>query len=433
MATIGVLVPASPGHLNPMGALGRELVRRGHRVVVAAVPEAEPAVRAAGLDFAPLGADEYPPGAMERLHAELGRRRGWDALRYTLDMVTGLTQVLLRDASEVFRSAGADLLLVDMAAAGGNSVAERLGLPFVSVANALLLNLDPRLPPIAMDWAYSRSPWARLRNLLGYAALGQITRPIRQMLAEQRRAWGLPPRDHPNDWLSPLAQVSQQPPEFEFPRRLPPHFHFAGPFLDPLAREPVPFPWEALDGRPLVYASLGTLQNRLLWIFRVIAAACAGLGVQLVISLGGSAEPGELGTLPGAPLVVRSAPQLDLLARARLTITHAGLNTTLESLARGAPLVAIPITNDQPGVAARIAWTGTGLVVPPGRLTSRRLRAAVARVLEDPGFAREARRMAAAIGRCGGVRHAAAVVERVLATGRPVPAESFGSDGVEAG
>src|SRR4051794_16225784 len=50
MATIGVLVPASPGHLNPMGALGRELAGRGHRVTVAAFAEAEPAARAAGLE-----------------------------------------------------------------------------------------------------------------------------------------------------------------------------------------------------------------------------------------------------------------------------------------------------------------------------------------------------------------------------------------------
>jgi len=47
--------------------------------------------------------------------------------------------------------------------------------------------------------------------------------------------------------------------------------------------------------------------------------------------------------LPGSPLVVY-APQLELLAKARLTITHAGLNTVLDSLSNGVPLVAIPIT-----------------------------------------------------------------------------------------
>jgi UDP:flavonoid glycosyltransferase YjiC (YdhE family) len=355
----------------------------------------------------------------------MGRRQGWDALRFTLDMVTDLTRVLFRDAPGAFRDARADLLLVDMAAAGGDVVAERLGLPFVSIANALLLNVDTQLPPGAWGWLPSRAPWARLRDHLGYLALDRVTRPIRRVLADRRRTWGLPPKDHPNDWFSPLAQVSQQPPEFEFPRRLPPHFHFAGPFQDPSARAPVPFPFDALDGRPLVYASMGTLQNRLLWVFRTIAEACDGLGVQLVVSLGGSADPEALGDLPGSPLVVRAAPQLDLLSRARLAITHAGMNTALESLARGVPMVCIPVTGDQPAVAARVGWTGTGLIVPPGRLTVRRLRAAVCRVLLEPAFGHNAARLRDSIARGGGVHRAADVVERVLATGSPVPAESF--------
>jgi hypothetical protein len=83
----------------------------------------------------------------------------------------------------------------------------------------------------------------------------------------------------------------------------------------------------------------------------------------------------------------RSTPQFELLDRAALTITHAGMNTTLESLARGVPMVAIPITNDQPGVAARIVWTGSELMVPLYRLTPKRLRRAVVRVLGEPSFA----------------------------------------------
>jgi zeaxanthin glucosyltransferase len=97
----------------------------------------------------------------------------------------------------------------------------------------------------------------------------------------------------------------------------------------------VDFAWERLNGRPLVYASLGTLQNGSEEIFRIIASACAGLDVQLVISLGGGLDPERLGVLSGDPLVVRYAPQLEIVKRAAAVITHAGLNTTLESLAEG--------------------------------------------------------------------------------------------------
>lgn len=65
-------------------------------------------------------------------------------------------------------------------------------------------------------------------------------------------------------------------------------------------------------------------------------------------------------------IVVRYAPKLELLQKASLTITHAGLNTTLKSLSYGVPMVGIPITDDQPGIAARIVGTGIGEL--PGNL-----------------------------------------------------------------
>src|SRR5205807_10507854 len=90
-----------------------------------------------------------------------------------------------------------------------------------------------------------------------------------------------------------------------------------------------------LDGRPLVYASMGTLQNRQKHIFGIIAEACAGLDVQLVLSLGGGGKPEDMEELAGGPIVVEFAPQLELLKRAALCITHAGLNTALECLSNG--------------------------------------------------------------------------------------------------
>ncbi len=321
---------------------------------------------------------------------------------------------------------GVNLLIIDQGSAGGASVAEHLGVPFVSVANALMFNMESGIPPMMFAWLPSWSPFARARDALIHAGIPLAIRRLTRATAERRRAWGLPPRLDPIDWFSPFAEIGQEPAEFEFPRRrLPPHFHFTGPLTDPRARAAVPFPFDRLDGRPLVYASLGTIQNRLLWIFRAIAEAVVGLDVQLVLSLGGSADPSVLGRLPGDPLVVRAAPQLELLDRATLTITHAGMNTTMESLARGVPLVAIPIANDQPAVAARIAWTGTGLFIMPSRLTSKRLRAAVTRVLSEPSFAANAARLREAIARAGGVERAADVVEKVLRTGRPVLAEEF--------
>lgn len=214
---------------------------------------------------------------------------------------------------------------------------------------------------------------------------------------------------------SPLVQISQESEAFEFPRRcLPPHFHFVGPLRLPGGYPPVPFPFERLDGRPLIYASLGTLQNRVASAFRTIAAACAGLNAQLVISTGHGLSPEALRDLPGRPVVVPYAPQIELLRGSVLAITHAGLNTVLDALSEGIPLVAIPVTNEQPGIAARVAWCGAGEVACLNRVTADRLRAAIDRVWHGPAYRAAAGELRLAIRDCGGAPRGAELLEKAL-------------------
>ncbi|MES1257646.1 MAG: nucleotide disphospho-sugar-binding domain-containing protein, partial [Acidobacteriota bacterium] len=114
------------------------------------------------------------------------------------------------------------------------------------------------------------------------------------------------------------------------------------------------------------------------------------------------------------------APQTELLARAALTMTHAGMNTTQQSLFFGVPMIAIPLAHDQPAIAARLARTGAGLVIPPRQLTAARLRAAVVRVLPpNSSYRTQARGLRDAIGRAGGLERAAAIVEGLVPRSGP--------------
>lgn len=155
-------------------------------------------------------------------------------------------------------------------------------------------------------------------------------------------------------------------------------------------------------------------------MFEAIAAACVGLDVQLVISLGGGMTPEAMSTLEGDPLVVSYAPQLEVLKRAALTITHAGLNTVLESLTHGVPMVAIPIANDQPGVAARIVWAGVGEMISISHLTVDSLRSTIHRVLTQDSYKVQALRLQSAIQNSGGVQQTANIIEAAISTGKPV-------------
>ena len=96
------------------------------------------------------------------------------------------------------------------------------------------------------------------------------------------------------------------------------------------------------------------------------------------------------------------------------------MNTVLESLSNGVPMVAIPITNDQPGVATRIAWTGTGAVLSPKRLTVSKLRRKIRQVLTQSSYRHNALRLQQAIRAAGGTQTAADIIEQVISTGQPV-------------
>ena len=163
---------------------------------------------------------------------------------------------------------------------------------------------------------------------------------------------------------------------------------------------------------------MGTLQNGSEEVFRKIVEGAAAPGCQIVLSIGRNLKPEQIGTVPPNTVVVAHAPQIDILKRAALCVTHAGLNTALESLAQGVPMVALPVTNDQPGVAARIAHHRAGVVVPLSELTAETLRAAVNTVLSDSSYRASARRLQQAIEKADGLTRAADIVEAALMTPR---------------
>ena len=422
MLHFGMLCPDLFGHLNPMMALARELERTGHRVTFYQRLICQSKLESAGFRVRAFAEQEFPIDVTREQLRNLAGLSGLKALQYTVEILRRRTAACLRDVPRLARDDRIDALLVDEVSWEGATIAEELGIPFITVCNALVIYPEEAVPPFPTTWRYSTSFAARLRNRLAYRLLTRIARPLLKTVNDHREQIGRPRYASREQAVSPLLMISQEPAEFEFPRaRLPACFRFVGPLVDREVRESVQFPFEKLDGRPLVYASMGTLQNRQADIFGKIAAACEGLPVQLIISLGGGGHPETLTALPGNPVVVEFAPQLELLRRAALCITHAGLNTALESLSQGVPMVAIPITNDQPGVASRIAWTGSGEFITPRRLTAAGLRACIEHVLTNPSFAANARRLRDAIGGYGGASQAATLVTAAVQNGEASP------------
>jgi zeaxanthin glucosyltransferase len=417
---IGILSFSSPGHFYPLTALGRRLQSRGHEVVYFQVADLEQPIRAAGLEFRQIGQKDFPPGSIRARDEELSQLKGLAALRCGLRGIRLKATMLFRDAPAAIRDEGVDSLIVDQIEMAGGTVAEHLDLPFVSAAAALPINRDVSVPPCIFPWSHRIGVGPRIRNGVGNAASEWIFSDVLRTINRQRRAWALPPARDVDALFSRLAQVAQLPAALDLPgRRLPPYVHHTGPWTDAAARAPVDFPWSRLDpGRPIAYASMGTLQNGVLRTFRVIAEACVGLNLQLVISLGGGQDPALLENLPGDPVVVGYAPQLELVERSALTISHGGLNTALESLAWGVPMVVLPVAYDQPGVGARVEWSGVGRSIPVGRLTVDRLRDAVRTVLGNPAYRERASQLQTSIDAADGLNRAADLIERAFGAGR---------------
>jgi UDP:flavonoid glycosyltransferase YjiC (YdhE family) len=96
------------------------------------------------------------------------------------------------------------------------------------------------------------------------------------------------------------------------------------------------------------------------------------------------------------------------------------MNTTLESLSNGVPMVAIPIANDQPGVASRIVWSGCGEAIPVKKVNVDNLRTAIKKVLTEDSYRKNALQLQEAIKKAGGTKRAIDIVEQAVSTGKPV-------------
>src|SRR5579859_2860513 len=170
----GIVTPPVPGHIHPFGALGRELISRGHRVTLLQMADVEKQARAEGLEFQCLGQADHPAGSLPESLRQLGRLKGLAGLRFTIRAIRKTTEMICRDAPDTIRSAGIDCLLVDQTEPAGGTVAEHLRLPFVTICNALALNREPTVPPAFTNWRWSESPFAILRNRAGYAIFDRV-------------------------------------------------------------------------------------------------------------------------------------------------------------------------------------------------------------------------------------------------------------------
>jgi zeaxanthin glucosyltransferase len=418
---IGFISMPLTGHLNPMIALARKLQSRGHEIVFIGIPDVGPYARAAGLNFVSYCEEELPAGSSAGILAPAAKLHGMETTRWTIQGAgRAMFQVASQHLPRVIAETGVEALVFDTIHMYLEVVPMSLGIPYAHVWAILNIDFSGTTLPSVVLGRYEDTPEARVRNTENLKKSDNAFFGIVQPLAEEyAERVGLK-----LDWSDPaatvsrhaVAVVSQTPKEFDLPGiPWPPQFHYAGPFFDDAGREPIPFSWEKLDGRPLVYASLGTLVNGLDSIYKTILPAVGRMPeIQVVLAKGTNIDLADLGPIPSNVIVVDKAPQLELLKRSVLCITHAGLNTALESLALGVPMVAIPIGYDQFGVAIRIAHHGVGEALQVDDLTIDGLHELIRKVLHTPAYSEKAQYFRDVIAKRRGLDVAAEAIERAF-------------------
>ena len=344
------------GHTNPSLGLVRCLVAAGHEVDYIQAEAFRERVEASGARFVPY--DEPP----QSLVPALNEVRNWGAAYRTVRRI----------------GANYDCLIYELLFFPGKALAAELGIPCYRLISTFALNRH-----LLRVLGKTGGPYltALFRSERLCTALSRLFLP-KFSLREKNLAEALVREAPPHNFIYTLRDF--QPEEACFPET---NYHFVGPAVDDRAEESFSF---EKSGNPIVYISFGTLMHADKRFWKKLIAAFAGKRVEVVCSVGSEKLVRALGDLPPNVRAFAKVPQLTLLCRAALFVTHGGMNSVNEALYYGVPMIVLPFGLDQPLVGRELERRKLGRVIAPRALTAARLWRTAKELLRDPE-ARKAR------------------------------------------
>ena len=392
-----------PGHAFPAIALARELVRRGHDVLLETWVRWQEQVEREGIGFVAAPVYQVFPTLERPLKPYQAAVRA-----------SGATAAAVRDFDP-------DCVVVDILTVAASLAAEMEGRPLATLVPHVMPLMEPGFPPYSIG---ARLPRTRAGRA-GWRALDPILRAGleqgRDQLNGARERVGLPPLDIIHGGISRDLALVATFPQLEYPRSDPPEWmRVTGPLLweQPYGpTEPPP------GDEPLVLIAPSTAQDP---EQRLLRAALEGLADEPVRVLATTNRRPPADPLP----VPRNARLVDWLSYARTmplcdaVVSHAGHGTVVRALASGVPVVACPAVGDMAENSARVAWAGVGTSLPRRLQTPRGVRLAVRRVLADESCAQRARELRDWAERNPGAATAADVLEEFVAAGRTAQARA---------
>ncbi|MCO5203807.1 MAG: oleandomycin glycosyltransferase [Anaerolineae bacterium] len=390
-----VVVPSS-GHVYPTLAVSAELIRRGHRVTYFLNEAYRDKVAATGADYRDtpnlFATEMEPPG---------GKFNPPLLAKTLLDM----SERILPDLVAALAADPPDVVVYDSMCPWGRLAAHMIGVP--AVASMALINF-----PGAMLF----------RSGEALRIVGVLARGLPDVIGFMRTARRL--QRTVGLKLPPLTDILNWPGDFNISytsarfqpdaTKLGSTYRFVGPTIMQRPHDP-DFPWDKLDpDRPLIYVSLGTVFNDNTPFYHLCLEALRDGAYQVVLSFGKRTDPEALGLIPPHVIVRPHVPQLALLERADLFITHAGMNSINEGLYFNVPLLLVPQQLEQALVAQRVVELGAGRLVRNGRVSAESLRQTIDQMLQDATLAANVQRVGTSLRAAGGARAAVDAIETLV-------------------
>ena len=393
MATIVFFCIPAHGHTNPTLNVVRELVSRGHRVVYYSYDDFREKIEDAGAEFHSCNGFDAQLGLTREDGAKIGSDLALST-RVLVDTTLALDEPVCREMERL----KPDCIVADSMAVWGKAVAKKLGIPFLCSTTTFAFNRESsKIMPhslkemVSMVFSMGKVN-AQVKRLqkAGY--------PVRSVLDLIGSDESIPTVVYTSALFQPCAET--------FPK----HFAFVGPSIRP-ARSEV-----EKTGTKLVYISMGTVNNEMLPLYRACIQAVKDTRWQVILSVGDQVDLKKLGDLPENVSVYPSVDQIAVLQKADAFLTHCGMNSASEGLYFGVPLVMLPQTSEQGGVAARTEQLGAGLRLK--KTTPDAIRAALETAMSDPSYRENAGRISESFRASGGAKAAADCIEGCCFAGK---------------
>ncbi|MEA2406799.1 MAG: hypothetical protein QOE69_918 [Thermoleophilaceae bacterium] len=396
----------------------RAMVERGHDVRVLADAVLAPDVESTGAehvawDRAPQRPDLSP---QSMLIQDWDAKTPFEAFARARDgVMVGPAAGFAADVRSELQRRPADVVVGNLFLFGAQIGAEAEGVPFAFLVSNLLSFPGSGTPPLGPGFKLARGPLGRARDATLNRVMARLFDKGLDQLNAVRRANGLDPIEsvlENFERADRLLLMTSRAFEYES-FTPPPNVRVVGPRLD----DPVwAGAWSPPPGdAPLVLVGMSSTYMDHADTLERVATALGALRVRGLVTTGPSI-PVEAIDAPPNVTVVQRAPHGEVLRHASAVVTHAGHGTVIKALAAGVPVVAMPLGRDQLDNAARVAHHGAGLRLKP-KAKPEAIAKAVRRVLDEPSFASNAERLAAAIAAETAEDRAAAELEGLAAVG----------------